>query len=144
MEHTDHSAYTVAIANTKGGVGKTTTTANLAALCADLGQRVLMIDCDKQGSLSKYFGLQTRAPNGLSYALTRRRIDGTCISSTNIERLDLIRHDDAMSALTLLRRRQTTVTHVRTMMVVAPKPSVACSCTLSFESKSSCKNKKSN
>ena len=98
MEHTDHSAYTVAIANTKGGVGKTTTTANLAALCADLGQRVLMIDCDKQGSLSKYFGLQTRAPNGLSYALTRRRIDGTCISSTSIERLDLIRHDDAMTA----------------------------------------------
>ena len=99
--HTDlitDSAYTISTVNNKGGVGKTTITANIAALCAGLGQQVLMIDCDPLASLTKYFALSNAAPNGLSYAISRRKIDGACISSTTIERLDIICHDDAMPA----------------------------------------------
>ncbi|HFC2372737.1 TPA: ParA family protein [Neisseria gonorrhoeae] len=52
-------------AATKGGVGKTTLIANVSAVLADIGLRVLMIDCDVQPSLSKYYPISHRAPNGI-------------------------------------------------------------------------------
>lgn len=45
-----------AVANQKGGVGKTTTTVALAGLLADAGRRVLVVDLDPHGSLTSYFG----------------------------------------------------------------------------------------
>ncbi|HLT05209.1 MAG TPA: ParA family protein [Pseudomonas sp.] len=45
-----------AVANQKGGVGKTTTSVALAGLLADVGKRVLVVDLDPHGSMTSYFG----------------------------------------------------------------------------------------
>jgi chromosome partitioning protein len=47
----------IAVANHKGGVGKTTTTINLGAAFAEQGKRVLLVDMDPQGSTTKTVGL---------------------------------------------------------------------------------------
>ncbi len=59
----------LAIANQKGGVGKTTTTATLGALLAAAGQRVLMLDMDPQASLTRACGVEDPQGRGLADVL---------------------------------------------------------------------------
>lgn len=81
------------VTSTKGGVGKTTLTANLGGLLADLGYRVLLVDADVQPTLSSYYALETLERNGLCTLLTTATLSSTA-SRTTIEQLDLVVSDD--------------------------------------------------
>ena len=70
----------VSIISTKGGVGKTTTAANLGGLAADAGLRVLLLDLDVQPTLSSYYELTQRAPGGIYelLAFNERDLASSC------------------------------------------------------------------
>lgn len=80
-------------AATKGGVGKTTLIANVSGVLADIGLRVLMIDCDVQPSLSKYYPISHRAPNGIVELLlgeNTEEVIRSTISNTIFPNLDIV------------------------------------------------------
>src|SRR3954453_23715731 len=64
----------IAVANQKGGVGKTTTTANLGAALARKGHRVLLIDMDPQGNLTSAVGASKTAEQTIADALLDHRV----------------------------------------------------------------------
>src|SRR3979409_1662693 len=88
----------VAVANQKGGVGKTTTTINVAASMAMADQRVLLVDVDPQGNLTSGVGQKGKAtPAGTIYdALTSAEPTTAArpfMVPTGVDRMQLIPAD---------------------------------------------------
>jgi chromosome partitioning protein len=81
----------VAIANQKGGVGKTTTAINLATGLAAMGWRVLLVDLDPQGNASTGLGIGPQARERSSYeVLIGSASVADSVLSTRVPRLDIV------------------------------------------------------
>lgn len=84
------SARVIAIANQKGGVGKTTTAVNLAACLAERGQRMLLIDLDPQANTTSGLGIEKREGGSLYGVMLGESRAEDLILTTAVKNLDLI------------------------------------------------------
>ncbi len=81
----------IAIANQKGGVGKTTTSVNLSACIAQLGRRVLLVDLDPQGNTTTALGLDKAAVDHSVYDVLVNHVSiKNVIRSTMVDELSLL------------------------------------------------------
>ncbi len=103
-ESARRSARIIALANQKGGVGKTTTTISLAAALAEVGQKVLVVDFDPQGGCSLGLGIE---PGGLEESVYNALLDRNCevenvVLKTQVPGLELLPSNIDLSAAELM------------------------------------------
>ena len=81
----------IAVANQKGGVGKTTTVVNLAAAVGAKDKRVLVVDFDPQGNATSGFGVNKRGVKATTYELIMGecRFEDACVK-TNFKNTDIL------------------------------------------------------
>jgi cellulose biosynthesis protein BcsQ len=84
---------TIGVYNIKGGVGKTTTTVNIAFMAAQAGYRTLIWDLDPQGAASYYFRITPKVKGGSKALLKGKRSMDDAIKGTDYEDLDLLPAD---------------------------------------------------
>ncbi len=85
------AAKTVVLANQKGGVGKTTTALNLAAVLANRGKKVLLVDSDPQGNASSGVGVfRSSGEQHLYHCFVDKMSAEDCVRKTNSKNLFII------------------------------------------------------
>ena len=83
----------IAIANQKGGVGKTTTAVNLSAALAEAGKKTLMVDLDPQGNTTSGLGRTDGSNDAVYDAMMGRARLKDCIQNTEQKKLKLVGSD---------------------------------------------------
>ena len=103
-ENDRSSARVVALANQKGGVGKTTTVINLGAALAELGEKILIVDFDPQGGCALGLGIE---PSGLDVSVYNALLDRSLdveevVLKTSVPNVELLPSNIDLAAAELM------------------------------------------